>query len=224
MRKVTRTAEKDGVTTVTISRLITGAPAASTFKTTATGVFEKDDYVVYTVGKDGDDNVIQTMALAKALTGEITATSDDYIRLDGDRYDYAKYKGFEDGSGNASLGDATIYLDTNGNVVYVGKVEESAPEYLYVLAAEEYMGTISIKAMFTDGTTEIVDINKTKTETNIGAIGSESALEDNLYKYELDGSKYILSDGVANSGDTSVTITRGSTKLTDNGTTYAVTS
>ncbi|USF27378.1 hypothetical protein N510_002324 [Firmicutes bacterium ASF500] len=152
--KVTKVAEKDGETTVTISKLAGGNETDKTFETAA---FEKDDYVIYTVGSEG----IETMTAAESVDGEVTATSgSSYLRLDGTKYEYSKKAKAEAGEvTDVALGAATIYLDAGGYVIYVSEVEAAAKQYFYVKGADLYMNEVSIKAVFSDGTTDVVTVS-----------------------------------------------------------------
>ena len=152
--QVNRVATKDDKTTATITRL--NCPvSANTFETNA---FEKGDYVIYTVGQnDEGDRVIVTMEPAESMTGTVTGTSGDkYLRLDGEKYDYSRNPKAEDVANIAdvALGDATIYLDAYGYVIYVGKVAATEAQYLYVKGADVYFNELSIRAVMADGTTQ----------------------------------------------------------------------
>ena len=174
--KVTKVAEKDGETTVTVSKKAGGAEADKTFETAA---FEKDDYVIYTVGTEG----IETISAAESVDGEITATSgSSYLRLDGTKYEYNKNAGAEAGTlSSVALGDATIYLDANGNVIYVGEVEAAAEQYFYVKGADLYMNEVSVKAVFSDGTTDVVTISgDTYVKANVTGAGDAATINGDV--------------------------------------------
>ena len=192
--QVTKVSEKDGETTATVSRKAGPVNSAKTFETEA---FEKDDYVIYTVGSEG----IESMAAAESLDGEITATSGtSYLRLEGTKYDYNKNADAEDVAGveDVELGDATIYLDADGYVIYVGKVEAAAKQYFYVKGADLYMSEISVKAVFADGTTEVVTISgDTYVKATIGGSSPNwtvSDVEFNSKKDDGEGFDTKLSD------------------------------
>ena len=174
--KVTKVAEKDGETTVTVNRLAGPVNSAKTFETAA---FEKDDYVIYTVGTEG----IETMTAAESVDGEITATSgSSYLRLDGTKYEYNKNAGAEAGTlSSVALGDATIYLDADGNVIYVGEVEAAAEQYFYVKGADLYMNEVSVKAVFSDGTTDVVTISgDTYVKATVTGVGDAATISGDV--------------------------------------------
>ncbi len=174
--KVTKVAEKDDETTVTVNRLAGPVNSAKTFETAA---FEKDDYVIYTVGTEG----IETMSAAESVDGEITATSgDSYLRLDGTKYEYNENAGAEAGAlSSVALGDATIYLDADGNVIYVGEVEAAAEQYFYVKGADLYMNEVSVKAVFSDGTTDVVTISDdTYVKATVTGVGDSATISGDV--------------------------------------------
>ena len=201
--QVTKVKTEKDETTVTVSKKAGGPESDNTFETDA---FEKDDYVIYTVGSDG----IETMELAKKVTGKVTATSSDYLRLDGTKYEFAKTGLIAHKDGTPAVKDEfDLYLAADGSVVYTAKVEGAATEYLYVKGADKYFETISINAVFSDGTTKVVTVDgDTKiTSDQVVASGgtklSDSSvnkatvadnLEEEVYSYtESDGKVKLTS-------------------------------
>lgn len=73
--------------------------------------FKENDIVLYTKV----DGKIDTMALASSITGKITATGSDYIRVDGVKYNY--YTGVMT---DRTIGNTyTFYLDNQNNIILV---------------------------------------------------------------------------------------------------------
>ncbi|MBQ8264197.1 MAG: S-layer homology domain-containing protein [Oscillospiraceae bacterium] len=103
-----------------------------------TEAYAKDDAIIYNIGTGEDGTIALNVAEAKAVVGKVTSTAATYIRIDGEKYEYAADS--KDlttaGAGAVIDGTYTFYLDSMGYIKAVAdapKAEEVAKNYVYVI-------------------------------------------------------------------------------------------
>ena len=117
-----------------------------TFDTTA---FKANDVVLYTKGEKADSTpVIDNVVKAAYISGKVTATAADYVRVDGVQYKLAKANEKTIGQAGYTYSGAqayTYYLDTYGNIIdeKVGETAKVDAKYTFVAG---------IAAKYTDNT------------------------------------------------------------------------
>ena len=174
--------------------------------------FERGDYVVYTMGEDDDGSVIMSMTAAKSVEGEVTAEADDYIRIDGTKYEFNKEYTNKLKAGD----DCLVYLDTQGNILSVGDATSDPEDYAYVKAIESNLGDYRAKLVLADGQTVTVDVDDEDGD------GNALKVNDGEYvSYTVDDGVYTLTkmeattDYVALAGGAK--IEKGSAKIVGKG-------
>lgn len=135
---------------------------------------EKGDVVLYyTNGKTGDDMVVG-IEPAESVTGVVSSVSGDgHVTINGKSYDCTGINANHVESKMKVWGDFdneyTFYLDKNGGVCYdVQNTDEAVTNNVAVVLESKWISNGSIdaseyleaKLMFTDGTTEVVRVNK----------------------------------------------------------------
>ena len=150
--------------------------------------YAEDDVVLYTKYKDGSSWVVaQVLGEAELVEGEAKTVRDGkYVVIGDTTYNYsAKFddKAIEVSSAGAKV---AIYLDGQGNIIYLGEVTESQ-DYALVLsvgyASNKYDASASefgAKLMLSDGTTLNVDLDKDYTDDLIKG----KTIEDDLKKVQ----------------------------------------
>ena len=167
------TSTRDAYVTLNISDYFT-APAGfqNDFETDE---FSKDDIVYYTYSRKDGENCIQSMGLAEAVTGTMSRfTTEGSVTVDGEKYDADATSVSKIVDYMASVdrnSDVTVYLDEYGYVLYVDADTEAS--YAVVLeynkSAGDWNDTAKAKLLFTDGTTESVEVELEKVFKNDGS-------------------------------------------------------
>ena len=141
--------------------------------------YEEDDYVVFTVDfNDDEDFVIGEVIEPATVTGEVVRvendknTGDAYIKLeDGSKHPYSGTNHIVydlDGTLNEKVHpelteDYILYLDPNGFVLGFEKAEDTVDQYLYVQDSDEELHDWVAKVVLPDATNPKVDLkNKYK--------------------------------------------------------------
>ena len=136
--------------------------------------YEEDDIVLYTKYKDGSSwKVGQVIGDAELVEGEAdTVRNDKYVVIGDTTYNYSTQfnTNGEPMVGVESVGkDVALYLDTQGNIIYVGEANEST-DYALVLdvgvATNKYgeSSEYGAQLLLTDGSTLNVDLDKDYTD------------------------------------------------------------
>ena len=158
----------------------------------ATTAFEEDDYVVFTIDQNEDEDFyICEMVAPETVTGTVTRvnkndTSDNaYLYLDRE----TKYNYSDKGHMVYDLNDAnnerhpeleedyTLYLDPNGYVLaYSGDTEVG---FLYVQDSDEELSDWEARVVLADGTDDVVMVDSDLDHGNRAAInfGNEDVVE-----------------------------------------------
>ena len=137
-----------------------------------TAGYAEDDVVLYNKYKDGSDWVVgRVIGEAERVEGEANSVRDGkYVVIGETTYNYsAKFD--DDFIPVSSAGaEVAIYLDRQGNIIYLGEVAENQ-DYALVLsvgwASNKYDASVSefgAKLMLSDGTTLNVDLDKDFTD------------------------------------------------------------
>ena len=139
--------------TIVLTDKSSSAPANfNTHNTYVTEAFAEDDIVLYTYA----DNEIQSVALAKTVTGELTGrTNGKSVTVDGTAYSYSAMANANTLDGITVKSDVVLYLDTYGNVVWGEVSKEAASNYAYVLniGADNWDNSVTYaKLLLADGT------------------------------------------------------------------------
>ncbi len=180
--------------------------------------FEKEDMVMFTAAGSQIDTITEAITVEGLVTGVATS----FVKLDGDHYDFVT-----DGLLTTSqLGDTyALYLTPHGYVMGVEEVEDNGgvdANYLYITYAEISMGDVKAKAVFADGTEQIIQISDIYSETagdyvDCKAIntGAENALtysddaSSSVYSYKISSGEYKLTRETATVATTGAYITNG---------------
>ncbi len=220
--QVTKVKEDADGEYITVKPLSKGVPALDD-KTFYVEGFAEDDYVVFTVDQNDDDEYVIAEAFApETASGEVSRvekdddSKDTYLKLDdGTKYPYS-YSVDRDSDERDhmvydldSLGDRThptlgddytLYLDPNGYVLGFAK-DEGETKYLYVEDSDEELKDWVAKVVLTDGTNPKVDVKEDlkKTPDEIGdKIAWTQKADADKYGWEtnIDGKvwKYSVSD------------------------------
>ena len=134
--------------------------AGATFETDE---FAKDDIVIYTYSYKAGDVGVQSMAKPEAVTGKLSAFTDNTsVSVDGTVYKKSA-TGVIAGFNNSLEKDVTVYLDDYGYAIYVDA--DATVQYAVVLAYQpnNTLDSARAKLMFTDGTVEVVNVKKLNT-------------------------------------------------------------
>ena len=134
--------------------------------------YEEDDYVVFTVDfNDDDDYVIGEVFEPQTVTGEVkrvesdTASEKAYVKLDdGEKYEYSgknhivydldSVKEYHPELNKEYI----LYMDPNGYVLGFELAEDEVAQYLYVKDSDEEMNDWVAKVVLTDATAPKVDV------------------------------------------------------------------
>ncbi len=99
--------------------------------------FAKNQVVLYTAA----DGALTSVSAAEYVSGKITATAADYLRVDGEIKYMAAHADGSIGSGSYALNTTgyTYYVDTYGNLIMAvaGVPVTVAPNYVYVIATAD---------------------------------------------------------------------------------------
>ena len=159
-------------------------------RTFATEEFEDDDYVVFTVDyNDDNDFYICEMMAPETVTGEVVRVDQDkdsddtYIRLDDDNNDKIYYTNtnthmaYDVSTGSTSHPDLNeeyiLYMTPDGYVLGFELAEEKVPQYLFVTDSSEQLRDWTAKVILTDATEPKVDLDSDLDNTEDYDIGDE---------------------------------------------------
>ena len=162
----------------------------------ATTAFEDDDYVVFTIDQnDDDDFYICEMVAPETVDGTVTRVnknvgdSDAYLYLDREtKYDYSDHMAYDLNNEGTPRHpeleeDYTLFLDPNGYVLaYSG---DTTQRFLYVEDSDEELVNWEAAAILSDGTNDAISV-----DTDIKGIPGD----DDIYymKNEAIESKFDL--------------------------------
>ena len=161
-------------------------------RTFATEEFEDDDYVVFTVDYNNDEEFyICEMMAPETVTGEVARVENDknsddtYIRLDskdGDKIYYTNtdtHMAYDVSTGSTShptLNEEYIlYMTPAGYILGFELANEKVPQYLYVKDSDEELNDWVAKVILPDATEPKVDLDSDLDNTEDYAIGDEIA-------------------------------------------------
>ncbi len=136
-------------------------------RTFATTEFAKDNYVVYTIDQNADDDFyICEMTAPETVDGTVTRVNknndsdNSYLYLDREtKYDYSDHMAYDLNDENVEQHpsleeDYTLYLDPNGYVLaYSGDTTKS---FLYVQDSDEELADWEARVVLADGTDDVV--------------------------------------------------------------------
>ena len=176
--------------TTTIRSLSPEGKAVLDDRTFATEEFEDDDYVVFTVDyNDDNDFYICEMMAPETVTGEVVRVDQDkdsddtYIRLDDDNNDKIYYTNtnthmaYDVSTGSTSHPDLNeeyiLYMTPDGYVLGFELAEEKVPQYLFVTDSSEQLRDWTAKVILTDATEPKVDLDSDLDNTEDYDIGDE---------------------------------------------------
>ena len=145
-------------------------------KTFAIDGYEEDDYVVFTVDydEDEDDYIIGEVFEPETVTGDVKRVESDknseksYLKMDdGEQYDYAESKTHNvydleniNVAEHPELNtEYTLYLDPNGYVLGFKKGDDGS-KYLYVKDSDEELRDWVAKVVLDDATSVKADLKK----------------------------------------------------------------
>ena len=178
--------------------------------------YAEDDIVLYTYDKS--EKEVKSVALAEKVEDlELTSTTGTPVTkfvAGGTTYEYNKVNHSE----TVNLKDSiTVYLDTNGYVVYVEKYEAGSTNYAFVLATNSEKDKFSTKylneaqLLLTDGTVVIVELDKDTKDAYKSA-------ENTFVSYTVDDDDvYTLTKKDTTTGGDNIDVTKGTSKFDING-------
>ncbi len=171
-----------------------------------TEAFAKDDVVIYNIGTNAKDEYIaMNVAEAKAVVGKVTSisTTAGYIRIDGEKYEYAYGCEYAKGVEVAIDGTYTFYLDSMGYIKYVdeAKTPEVAKNYVYVIgfAAKDNEGDENDLFEVVAGDAAVAQAQIMDLKTGTVSVVNQAVV------YDKDAKDYFYAD--ANGEATDVTVT-----------------
>jgi len=203
-------------------------PGANKFYTAN---FSVDDVVYYTVGRENNENKIQSMALADKVSGEVTATGSGTpgaVFVDGTKYNLAA-KTIT--TGELAVGaDWSVYLNPHNFVLWGEEDAAAAGKYLYVENAVDSVDGVSAKVVFADGTKATIAID----EYNNSGTGVDTTVikPGMVLSYSQDGNTYqvkpvaytspitTVSNAVIKSESRTITVTGGTAIKVDSDTKF----
>ena len=173
--QVTKVKDTDDGETITVKALST-EPELDVNTFVADG-YEEDDYVVFTVDfdDDEDDYVIGEVIEPETATGDVVRVETDkdsknaYIKLaDGEKYNYSEsltHNAYDlDDAAKVQHPDLNkeyiLYMDPNGFVLGFEPAEDKVDQYLYVQDSDEEMKDWVAKVVLTDATNPKVDLKE----------------------------------------------------------------
>ena len=186
---------EDGTTT--IRSLSTGGKVLDD-RTFATEEFDEDEYVVFTVDyNDDEDFYICEMMAPETATGDVVRVENDndsndaYIRLDskdGDKIyyttdDHMVYDVNDSTRVHPTLNEEYIlYMTPAGYILGFELANEKVPQYLYVKDSDEEMNDWNAKVILPDATQPKVDLDNDLDDTTAAFGDDEIAWEYNFVK------------------------------------------
>ena len=183
--------------------------------------YAEDDVVLYTYDKS--EKEVKSVALAEKVEDlELTSkTGTTKFVAGGTTYEYNKVNHSE----NVNLKDSiTVYLDTNGYVVYVEKYEAGSTNYAFVLDTKandvEWSTdkvTYTAKLLLTDGTVVTVSTGEQKVYDKDDA---KKNYKNSFVSYTVDDDDvYTLTKKDVTTGGNNIAVTKGTSKFDINGAT-----
>ena len=171
--------------------------------------FEEDDYVVFTMDEnDDDDMVIGEVFEPETVTGTVTrvekdtntdygkVTGETYLKMDSDKYVYSedpakdpaqqRHMVYDLSDVNVKVHptldeDYILYMDPNGYVLGFELAEETVDQYLFVKDSDEELSDWVAKAYLPDGTTAKVDLDDELNKTPTGTVRVPSITKDIVF-------------------------------------------
>jgi hypothetical protein len=141
--------------------------------------FAEEDYVLYTL--DATGTAIASVIAAPSVQGNVTATGDGYIRIDGTKYEI--HNGV-DVSGLNFTATYTFYLDSYGYIIGYAVVTpgETTLNYVYVAeSASTVKGESAFSTAVDSAKLSIVNVDGTTAVVNL-AISTATAAKDGYAK------------------------------------------
>ena len=185
-------------------------------RTFATEEFAEDDYVVFTVDYNNDEEFyICEMMAPETVTGKVVRVENDkdsddtYIRLDskdGDKHYYTADGHMvydvnnEKPNQHPTLNEEYIlYMTPAGYVLGFELANEKVPQYLYVKDSDEHLSAWDAKVILPDATQPVVDLKDTfkKNGVNVDIAWDDESLQhantftnidDLIWDYSVNGS------------------------------------
>ena len=157
----------------------------------ATTAFEEEDYVVFTIDQNADDDFyICEMSAPETVTGTVTrvnknaGSADAYLYLNREtKYDYSDHMAYdlndENNERHPSLEeDYTLFLDPNGFVLaYSGDTTKS---FLYVQDSDEELADWEARVVLADGTDDVIMVDDDLKDEDATAINPLIAQDDDI--------------------------------------------
>ena len=165
-----------------------------TFSTTA---FEKNDYVVFTIDEnDDDDFYICEMTAPETVDGTVTrvnknnSSDNSYLYLDREtKYDYSDHMAYDLNDENnvqhpALEEEYTLFLDPNGYVLaYSG---DTTQRFLYVQDSDEELASWEARVVLADGTDDVVTVDDQVDDADVATFGDNNDDIDWLTKDQFE--------------------------------------
>ena len=209
-----KTASKDANVTVTPLNAARGGVYE-------TEDFKVDDAVTYNYSNKAGDTGVKNVAKAEQVTGTLTGYSSSSVVVGGTTYKFNKAASISSLSGAVDK-EVTLTLDKYGFVLDVD-ASATSTNYAVVLkysaGAGDFNDTPKVKLLFTDGTTEIVELTAAAKKTD----GSTAVSEGDIVSYTINNKgKYTLktlddADTTTTAGSTLHMTTKGSSHITVDG-------
>ena len=179
-----KTASKDANVTVTPMNAARGGVYE-------TEDFKVDDAVTYNYSNKAGDTGVKNVAKAEQVTGTLTGYSSSSVVVGGTTYKFNKAASISSLSGAVDK-EVTLTLDKYGFVLDVD-ASATSTNYAVVLkysaGAGDFNDTPKVKLLFTDGTTEIVELTAAAKKTN----GTTDVSEGDIVSYTINNKgKYTL--------------------------------
>ena len=184
------------------------------------------DYMLFYCGSMmdnliGEVNKVAAFAKAEQVTGTLTGYSSSSVVVGGTTYKFNKAASISSLSGAVDK-EVTLTLDKYGFVLDVD-ASATSTNYAVVLkysaGAGDFNDTPKVKLLFTDGTTEIVELTAAAKKTD----GSTAVSEGDIVSYTINNKgKYTLktlddADTTTTAGSTLHMTTKGSSHITVDG-------
>ena len=213
-----KTASKDANVTVTPLNAARGGVYE-------TEDFKVDDAVTYNYSNKAGDTGVKNVAKAEQVTGTLTGYSSSSVVVGGTTYKFNKAASISSLSGAVDK-EVTLTLDKYGFVLDVD-ASATSTNYAVVLkysaGAGDFNDTPKVKLLFTDGTTEIVELTAAAKKTD----GSTAVSEGDIVSYTINNKgKYTLktlddADTTTTAGSKLSMTTKGSSTIAVDGVSVA---
>ena len=172
--------------------------------------YVEGDMVLVTVAKGVVQSIVDAELVESVEIDEFSKK--DYVKADGTQYDYAETATWNPAVlvdyDKSNLNDTTfdLYLDTYGYMIGIEEVEAD-DEYVFITAYDRPTShltnkTAEAKAIFTDGTEAVIEVNVTKSTFKPDAKDAETSnnwiaeggdeIENTWYAYTKKGDIYTL--------------------------------